>query len=234
MSTGNKLMTLADAMIHFQHYPLEQLRRTDEFIKSISGTGVSLGGFLSRRFNFTKPRLEFIESEDKARLDIRMHYGISGVTTLATLSRNVTILNKDNHCTIFVNDAKEPLSTLESSIDDLVGSKGYKLPEDIRNKPIESFLTENNKYGFELNVVVDTLSIYAELEINVQLDYIDLRDCTDDICTYLLENDIVTEDQRHAIYVLHEDSSSTPYAIRFKQHMGSQPISQYNKENDNV
>lgn len=212
----NKIALAIQAQMHT---PLTKLIHNQDFLLGLIQTGENESLYMVRRYSFMKPTFELVSSEDRRIVSLNLNYGVSGKTTLFTTERDVTY---NGEITIYVGD---PEATLQSLEDDLNNNalEGFQFPDEIRDKKIKDFLTEQNKYQFSIQVVHDTLSAYTESTIHVVLNYITLKDCIAETCVHLIQEGIIDEQDASGIYHLHDESNETPIAIRFRNYITNHP-----------
>ena len=211
---------ITDVIRSLMHVPIASLVNDERILRVAVGTGEDQSLFLTRRYSFMRPKLEYSVSEDKSLVSLNLVYGMGAKTTLMTTERQVI---EDTEITVFVSDSEQPLSAIEDDLVSQLDMQGYKFPPEVRDLKIKTFLTDKSPYSFKTEVVYDTLSLYCRAKVNVMLNYITLKDCIEQTCEHLIREGILDEQDTAGIYHLHDDPTDVPIAYRFKEYLTNQP-----------
>lgn len=158
---------------HFGNTRLEDLAESTEFYNAVCLTGENMSRFLSRRYSLMKPKIQF-KADVPELVEVQMMNGFDKVKTLLTIERNVWVSKEgeDPKLFIYIKDDEQPLHEIEDEINEFLGIKGWKFDETIRNKKIKEFVTFRSPYAFDVQVLVNTLSTYANLRVRILYDFV--------------------------------------------------------------
>lgn len=157
----------------FGNASLEDLADNHEFYTAVCLTGENMSRFLSRRYSMVKPRIQF-KSDIPELIEVQLVNGFDVTKTLLTIERNVWIEKEgeDPRLTVYVKSEESPLSDLEDVVNTELGIHGWKFDSSLRDKKMKEFVTFRSPYAFDVQVLVNTLSTYANFKIRVIYDFI--------------------------------------------------------------
>lgn len=157
----------------YANHSIFDLKMNERFIDAVRAAGQNKSENIIRRWSFkrAKPTLEV--SEDKSTILLGLKYGYGASTVLYTIERSVV---RPEPVVIYVPDQHAPLSSLEDEINSFAETSGWKFPAGDRDLPLKHFLTQERPYDFDLRVVIDTLSTYAEFNLNIIMKFMDIND----------------------------------------------------------
>lgn len=171
--------TLKSAVEHvikqYANHSLYDLTMNEKFIDAIRTAGQNKSENIIRRWSFkrAKPTLEV--SEDKSTVQLGLKYGYGASTVLYTVERTV-VVSESESVSIYVPDQNAPLSSLEDEINGFAETSGWKFPAGDRDLPLKHFLSQERPYDFDLRIIIDTLSTYAEFNLNIIMKFMDIND----------------------------------------------------------
>lgn len=213
-----------DILSKYRFHPLSLLKNDEDFKRDLIGTGENQSLLMVRRYSFRAPKVFINVSPNKEKIEVGYTYGISGRVSLITVFREVYEKRLDDDkrvvpfATIRIGSEEQHLADLEAEINTLFKTKGFVFPEDIRFKRVKDFLTKASPYAFKLAIHIDTLGVYADVELKVMLSYIRIQDAIRNISDEAMRMNITKEDYSKTIYIMRNDNH-IPLVQRYKQHV---------------
>lgn len=214
-----------DILSKYQYHSLAQLQKDETFKQELIGTGENQSLLMVRRYSFRQPKLFINVSQDNAKVEVGYTYGISGRVSLITVFREVYEKRYDDKNDVIpfgkvmVDTEEKILADLEPEINTRFKTKGFVFPDDIRFKQVKDFLTEASPYAFKLAIRLDTLGVYADVELDVMLSYIRIRDAIKSISKEMVRLSLADEDLSKRVYVINDEDNHVPLVQRYKQHV---------------
>ena len=210
--------------------PLIELEKNPEFYTAVCLTGENMSRFLSRRYSLAKPTIK-VDGSKPELVEVKMVNGFSQEKTLLTIERNVWTQEKatTSSFTICIKDEKEPISTIEDDIMQLLDIREWKFPDEIRNRPFSDFVTEKSPYCFDIQIKVDTLTTYADFPIHVLLDWVSISDAFKELARLHKKANGANKTIDELYTMIPKEEDALPYALRYKAEMENLPyVSQVN------
>lgn len=206
------MIKVAELIKRFGNKRLDDLREDPVFLDAVSQSGENKALTLSRRYTVNRPRIEIHGYENI--VEIFSVSGFSKSTLLFTIER-VKYTNEKKPV-VYVEDASLPLSSLEPQINKLMGISGWQWEEEKRDKPISSFLTVDAKYHADFQIIVDTLSTYADFTLRVMLNYVYLDDAIKGLAHVYPRDKDQTELTIDEVNLMTLPSQAMSYALQYK------------------
>lgn len=167
----------------FANHSIFNLKSNEDFLNAIRAAGKNKSLNIVRRWSFMRAKPTLKVSDDKRIVNINMDYGYNASTTLYTIERQVIIPELDKNVeqgkeclTLYIPDENATMASLEDEINGFAETQGWTFEEGVRKLPIKYFLSPESPYAFEMKIIIDTLSTYAEFKLNVIMNFMDIND----------------------------------------------------------